>query len=75
MPLYEYVCDKCETKFEELRQSTRMDDPADCPAGHSGAHRVLSVFSAVTADPYGDPTPVSGGACGGGCTNCACGTN
>jgi putative FmdB family regulatory protein len=74
MPLYEYVCERCETRFEELRPSSRMDEPALCPAGHGGSKRVLSTFAAMTRDPFGESAPVSGGGggCGGGCTNCAC---
>jgi putative FmdB family regulatory protein len=76
MPVYEYVCDHCESKFEELRPASRMDEPARCPGGHSRSHRVLSSFAAMTKDPYGAPEPVAGtGGCGGGCENCACGAN
>jgi putative FmdB family regulatory protein len=74
MPLYEYVCDRCDTKFEELRPSVRMDEPAECPAGHARAHRVLSTFSAMTHGSTGEAEPIGGG-CGGGCTDCACGAN
>ena len=42
MPLYEYVCPDCESKFEELRPLSRMDDPANCPQGHPAGRRVLS---------------------------------
>jgi putative FmdB family regulatory protein len=73
MPLYEYVCDQCETRFETLRPASRMDDAAECPGGHSKSHRVLSSFAAVTKDPLGAAEPVSGmGGCGGGCENCSC---
>ncbi len=75
MPLYEYVCERCETRFEELRPVTRMDDAAGCPSGHSGARRVLSTFSALTRHATGQTEPMGGGGCGGGCTNCACGAN
>ncbi|HUF53949.1 MAG TPA: zinc ribbon domain-containing protein [Dehalococcoidia bacterium] len=75
MPLYEYVCDRCETRFEALRPASRMNDPAECPGGHAKSHRVLSNFAAVTKDPYGSPEPVAGGGCGGGCDNCSCSTN
>jgi putative FmdB family regulatory protein len=76
MPLYEYVCDDCETRFETLRPSNRMDDPADCPRGHSSSRRVLSSFAALTRDPYGEPEPAAaGGGCGGGCASCTCSAN
>jgi putative FmdB family regulatory protein len=75
MPLYEYVCDHCETRFEELRPAGRMDAEASCPTGHTGARRVLSTFAALTKDAYGEPESFGGGGCGGGCTNCSCGAN
>ena len=75
MPVYEYVCGDCETKFEVLRPASRMDDPADCPGGHGCGRRVPSTFAALTKDPYGDNAPVGGGGCGAGCSNCACGAN
>jgi len=74
MPLYEYVCLECESRFEELRSLDRMDDPASCPKGHPACQRVLSVFAAVSRNASGHAVPVSGG-CGGGCTNCACSLN
>ncbi len=74
MPLYEYVCEKCETKFEALRPASRMDEPAPCPKGHPRSHRVMSMFAAKVSDGYGDVEPMSGmGGCGGGCENCSCG--
>ena len=73
MPLYEYLCDKCDTKFEALRPFSRMDDPALCPKGHTKARRVLSTFAAVTRDGYGELPERGGGGCGGGCSGCNCG--
>lgn len=76
MPLYEYVCDRCETKFEMLRPTARMDDPAACPRGHgSSGKRVLSSFAALTKDAYGESAPVGGGGCGGCAGGCTCGAN
>lgn len=77
MPIYEYVCDDCETRFEELRSASRMDDPARCPDGHTDGRRVLSTFAALTRDFFGEMSSVGGGGCGGegGCTNCSCSLN
>jgi putative FmdB family regulatory protein len=78
MPLYEYVCTECETRFEELRPFSRMDEAADCPQGHQGGRRVLSVFAALSRDAEGSVSSMGGGCgagCGGGCTNCACSLN
>lgn len=74
MPLYEYVCAKCETRFEELRPASRMDDAARCPEGHSPAKRVLSTFAAMTSGAKGEAEPVGGG-CGGCAGGCTCGAN
>jgi len=78
MPLYEYVCADCDTKFEELRPLSRIDDPVSCPEGHAAARRVLSRFAALTRDAGGEARAIGGGGCGGcggGCTNCACSVN
>ncbi len=75
MPLYEYVCNDCETRFEVLRPVSRMDDQADCPLGHLSARRVLSAFATMTRDEYAGSEPPAGGGCSGGCTNCACSVN
>jgi len=76
MPLYEYVCDRCETKFEMLRPTARMDDRASCPCGHSSSKRVLSSFAALTKDAFGESAPVSGtGGCGGCAGGCTCSAN
>ena len=76
MPVYEYVCDKCETKFEALRTVSRMDEPAPCPKGHGSSRRVMSRFAALTKDEYGAAEPVGGGGGCGGCDGgCTCGAN
>lgn len=76
MPLYEYVCTKCETRFEELRPASRMDDSARCPDGHNSGKRVLSTFAAMTAGANGEAEPVGGGGGCGGCDGgCTCGAN
>lgn len=62
MPLYEYQCPTCGTRFEALRPMSRADEPASCPHGHPGSTRVLSVFASggrSTESP--SPPPGSGG--------------
>ena len=79
MPIYEYVCSDCDSRFDQLRPVGRMDEPASCPSGHVGAQRVLSTFAALSKDVFGESSAVGGaggcGGCGGGCTNCACSVN
>jgi len=60
MPLYEYYCPECETRFELLRSMSRSNDPATCPNGHEGAQRVLSVFSSVSKGAGGEMAPIGG---------------
>ena len=45
MPLYEYYCPPCGSRFEMLRPMSQMDDVATCPSGHTTNNRVLSVFA------------------------------
>ena len=72
MPVYEYYCRACATKFEKLRPMQAATEASECPAGHPGAVRTLSVFAAFTRGADGAPEPVSMGGCGCGGA-CACG--
>jgi putative FmdB family regulatory protein len=48
MPLYEYKCIRCETRFDALRAMADADDPIECPGcGGAETHRLISLFSAV----------------------------
>ena len=68
MPVYEYYCRTCETKFEKLQPISAASEPAECPSGHKGALRTLSLIASVG---NGDSMQMGGAcACGG---NCSCG--
>ncbi len=72
MPVYEYYCRSCATKFEKLQPMRAAEEPAVCPEGHGGASRTLSTFATLTRGANGATEPVGGGCgCGGG--GCACG--
>ncbi|MSQ23432.1 MAG: zinc ribbon domain-containing protein [Chloroflexi bacterium] len=74
MPIYEYYCPTCEIKFEKLRPMTASAEPAECPEGHQGAARVLSVFSAFGRGEDGEPMALAGAGGGCGCGGaCSCG--
>jgi putative FmdB family regulatory protein len=73
MPLYEFYCPVCESKFEVLRPMSRSDEPAACPEGHKGAERVISVFSALTRSADGEISSVASSGCGS-CTSGDCGS-
>ena len=47
MPLYEYLCEPCEEKFEVLRSMAKGADPAICPTCGSNGHKMLSVFASM----------------------------
>jgi putative FmdB family regulatory protein len=80
MPMYEYYCRTCKTKFEKLQPMSASDQTVACPSGHAGAVRTLSVVARVGGSRSGDfdfesvsASSNSGGcACGGAC---ACGAH
>ncbi len=69
MPLYEYHCPTCDTRFELLVPMSRSSAAAMCPAGHPGAPRVVSVFATHTKGENGSVSALAGG--GGGCGSCS----
>lgn len=64
MPVYEYLCRACETRFDARRPMSEASAPIDCPEGHPDTIRLLSVFASLGGP---EPAPVSGGGCGPGC--------
>lgn len=70
MPIFDYQCTACETRFEQL---VRSDTKVACPS--CGAAKVTKLLSVpARAGGGGKPTdfsslgpPKSGGCCGGGC--------
>ena len=67
MPIYEYVCMKCESHFEELVRAGESPRCPDC-----GAVKVAKQFS-VFATHGAAVQPSFGGASGGGCCGGSCG--
>lgn len=72
MPIYEYVCPDCRTKFELMRPISKSSEPADCPECHHKANRALSRFACHSVNAFGTAVPLAGG--GGGCAGCAGGS-
>ena len=78
MPLYEYFCPPCGTRFEMLRPISDIDQPAVCPDGHTTDDRVLSLFAPFAKSTQGDaavamldaPTAVDACCSGGSCACC-----
>ncbi len=73
MPLYEYVCRACATRFEKLVR--RFGDEVTCPAcAAATVDKQLSVF-AVASSSAAAPSGCESGACGeGSCGSAACGS-
>ena len=72
MPIYEYVCMKCESHFEEL-VSYGSSDPACPDCGAAKVSKQFSVFAAHGAVAAEQPSfggPSAGGCCGGSCGSC-----
>jgi putative FmdB family regulatory protein len=76
MPLHEYLCQDCQTRFESLISAARADQVA-CPACHSlGTRRLISVIAGVggrTDFGAAGYAPAPSGGCCGGAGGCACG--
>ena len=80
MPIYEYSCRSCDTKFELMRPFSQSASPAACPTCKNSAERILSTFACFTVNEGGSASPVAGtsscscGTCGGGsCATCSAG--
>jgi putative FmdB family regulatory protein len=72
VPLYEYRCPTCDETFEARRPMAEASDPIECPQGHIGSRRLLSMFASVggassAPAPTTAPRPSGGGCCGGMC--------
>ena len=65
MPLYEYVCSDCDTRFELRRPMERSAEGTTCARCEAPAHRVLSVFAAVTTSAGGEEVAAAVGGMGG----------
>jgi len=70
MPVYEYYCSHCHTKFDALRPMSEADAPIKC--GHCESKRTARVLSVVFAHTGGSSAESassgSGCACGGACS-------
>ena len=71
MPVYEYFCSDCHTKFDTLRSMSRADEAIACETcGSPHTARVLSMF----AFKGGDGAAVMRTSGGGGCASCSSGS-
>lgn len=72
MPLYEYRCADCETRFDALRSMADADTPIACPqCGSENTGRLISLFSAVGS---GGVIAGAGSSCGSCAPSASCAT-
>ena len=45
MPIYEYLCPKCDSEFELMRSIAKADEAALCPKCGSKGEKLVSVFA------------------------------
>ena len=73
MPVYEYYCQTCNSKFEKLQPMSASAESASCPSGHAAA-RALSLVARVGQGmggedfDWGGMSDSAGCACGGACS-------
>lgn len=70
MPIYEYACTECKTKFELLRSISQIDEPAECPACKAPANRAVTSFLCRTA-AVGGGEPMETSGTGSACSSCS----
>jgi putative FmdB family regulatory protein len=75
VPIYEYVCDDCGKRYEQIVLS--QSQKVTCPNCSSGRHTLqLSVFNAHTSSPgngaSAKETSFDGGSCACGAGGCGC---
>jgi putative FmdB family regulatory protein len=72
MPIYEYICEDCDTHFEKIVINKQQEIACPKCAGKKNSIQ-LSVFSSANANGSA-PKSFSGGG-GGGCCGGGCGCN
>lgn len=79
MPIFEYECKECKTRYEVLHKSSNNDE-ANCPKCNSDKKiKLISSFSSVISSGQSSGGCESGNcgmpSYGGGCANGMCGLN
>ncbi len=48
MPIYEYICDKCQTRFDLRLSIAQSNCTAICPVCYTEGRKVITSFAAKT---------------------------
>jgi len=75
MPIFEYSCDDCGTRFEKLVRRSAQTEELQCPS--CGQHHLTTQYSTFAAQTNGTAKEAQpSGGCGGGmCQSGMCGMN
>ncbi|NMB57738.1 MAG: zinc ribbon domain-containing protein [Chloroflexi bacterium] len=64
MPLYEYICQECNNRFEKRVSFSEADDDQECPVcGSSRSKKQISLFASTNGTGSGNVS--SSSSCGG----------
>ncbi len=80
MPIFEYRCNGCNSKFDILHKSITKQEDVFCPECNSSNNKkLLSTFSAANSSSSSSGDYCETGSCGvpqtGGCASGMCGLN
>ncbi len=74
MPVYEYLCHTCNTRYDKLRPARDADAPVMCPTcSEQNSVRMLSTFAvhgSSRSESHSTASESSGG-CSGSCAGCS----
>jgi putative FmdB family regulatory protein len=74
VPLYEFACRGCDSRFERLLSFDAAEGGVACPScGAERARRLISTFAAVSRDAAGETNMFAGGGCACSAGGCGCG--
>ncbi len=72
MPIYEYFCPGCQSKFELLRSMRCIDEDAFCPTCNTIGQKLVSAFTSLSKDSGGVSAPIGGFDKCAGCAQSTC---
>ncbi len=71
MPIYEYFCPECKSKFELLRSISKSDEDAECPECQTQSKRTITAFVGRVKIEGAGGAKVAATAGGSSCTSCS----
>ncbi len=72
MPIYEYFCPSCQSKFELLRSMHCINEDAFCSTCNTIGQKLLSAFISLSKDSAGVSSLIGGSDKCAGCAQSTC---